>query len=395
MKMIKKYFLITGLCLIAGPVFAGGKNINNLLASWGKPAMTTCLKHNIGNACIGNSMTDNGKKGTCKNWNGTGKNQSNRGTSDDEMATLLLLARDVNANGAYFCVTQVQGANKNKDDAWTTYYNPSGGMTKCMWLCKSGFYGEGCKSTAVSSCDSTPVKRADFEKYSIATSGSNIEGSIPMFFMNVKNGCGLNKTQEHDMVLAISGWTESGHGAFAQPVIVRAERDGWKDMVSTATVWKTTDTPVLVCKNGYQANSKGTDCEAKDTGLCALSELCSGWTKSGFNASIHKMEAIGSCYQYRCSETGFAFASVTDKKCVECKGDARVGAPDKTGVCVKCDKGKIFDENASASGYCVTAKALSVQELVYGPDKDQTAPLAGQCWLSVEPDDYKKCLKIK
>lgn len=386
MKMTNKFLFSVFLVLVAGPAFAKGKEANNMLDSWGGAAMSYCSAHNIDDACIGNSL------GGCKNWN-NGARSPNRGTADDEMATLMLVARDINENGAKFCVTQVQGANKNKGNAWTVYYNPAGNITKCFWLCKDGHSGDGCGGGVATTCDSGTILKKDFATYKLATSSSapSVEGEIAMFHWDHNKGCGVHKKQEHDMILAVSGWTPSGHGAFVRPTVVRAERSGWKDMVSTATMWFA-GTPTLLCKTGYKPNGGQTDCEPINKTECDKNSLCPSWADGGFDATKHVLKDKDGCFEYRCSAAGTAFASTTDRSCVECTGDNRVGVPDSTGVCVKCQVGKIFDNNYPSSGYCRDAAEYSTNALSFGTGNNRNTELNRQCWTKIEPDEYKDCV---
>jgi len=369
----------------------GGVQINGLASSWGSLGMSYCLPHNAGDACVGNSLSG------CANWINRTKSD-NRGTEDDDMAILMLIARQVNENGAYFCVTQAQGTNKNKD-AWTTYHNPAGGVSKCFWLCKPGHSGDGCAAGVATTCDATPILRKDFEEYKIATNDApNIEDDIPMFHWNHYRKCnGAEKRkEEHDMILAISAWVPSGHGAFAQPTVVRAERGSWigDDLMSTATIYFV-GTATLLCKTGYQPNVAGDDCVPIDEIKCNETSLCSGWNGGGFNREIHSMHEKNGCYEYRCSAVGTAFASATDHKCIECTGDRRVGIPTDTGVCVRCPTGKIFSESAAATGYCVDATSYSVDALAFGVGKNRNTKLADQCWTKLEPSEYRECVTGK
>ncbi|MBN1324708.1 MAG: hypothetical protein JW974_00600 [Alphaproteobacteria bacterium] len=388
MKLIKKIFLTFILSTLVVPSFAAGKKKSDMKAFWGNPPMSHCLGQSLGDACVGNSLSG------CKNWVGTKKDQANRGTFDDEMATLLLLARDVNENGAKFCVTQAQGANKNKGNAWTQYYNPAGNMAKCFWLCKPGHSGEGCTGDDSTTCDSTLIKKSDFSGYKITKSGPSVESTIVMFNWDEYKGCGLNAGQEHDMVLGISGWLQSGHGAFARPMVVRSQRDGWKDMVSTATIWGVGE-ETLLCKDGYEPNATKTDCIAINNTLCSMNTLCTGWDKAKFAEEFHDLTAKGSCFEYRCKVAGMAFTSATDKTCIECSGDARVGVPESTGVCIKCPAGKIFDNKATTTGFCKNSVKFTTQDLTFGPKKDKNSALETQCWTKIEPTEYKNCVLDK
>lgn len=396
MNITKKIILAIFLIAVVVPGFAAGKKLNNMKQYWSNPVMSYCLGQSLGDACVGNSLAG------CKNWNGAGKNQPNRGTFNDEMATLLLLARDVNANGARFCVTQAQGANKNKGDAWTNYYNPAGNIAKCFWLCKPGHSGEGCGGGESTLCDSTTIKKSDFAGYKITTSGPSVEGEVAMFHWDEYKGCGLNKSQEHDMVLGISGWTASGHGAFARPMVVRSQRDGWSDMVSTATIWMV-GSDTLLCKDGYQPNTSNTDCVAVNGTACMVNTpttittnpvntFCAGWDKASFSETNHVLKLNGTCFEYRCQTAGMAFTSASNRTCVECAGDARVGVPDSTGVCVKCPSGKIFDNNGKTTGFCKNSIQFTTQDLAFGPNKNKNTNLMDQCWTKIEPTAYKNCV---
>ena len=389
MKTATTFLLTTILCVATVPAVAGGRNNNAMLQYWSNPSMSHCQSHALGaESCVGNSLSG------CKNWINPQDNDNvgaNRGTEKDEGAILMLVARDVNENGAKFCVTQLQGANKNKGNAWTEYYNPSGNVMDCFWLCKPGFSGDGCQPGVATGCDSVPIRRSDFDKYKIATSGPSVESEIVMFHWNQYRKCGVHKGKEHDMILAISDFLPDGHGAFVQPMVFRAERAGWKHMVSTATVWGAGE-KTLLCKDGYQPNSAKTDCVAINANTCNMNSLCTGWPTSEFSESNHTMHANGSCYEYRCMAPGTGFTSSTDKTCIECTGDNRVGIPSATGVCVRCPTGKIFDDNASASSYCRDATQYSTQTLAYGQNRTRNADLALQCWTKVEPDEYKSCV---
>lgn len=388
MKTVTTFILTTVLCACSVPAIAGGRNNNAMKQHWTNPTMSHCLTHDIGDACVGGSLSG------CKNWINPQNNDNvgaNRGTAQDEGAILMLVARDVNENGAKFCVTQLQGANKNKKNAWTVYYNPAGNITNCFWLCKAGFSGEGCSAGVATGCDSVPIRRSDFDKYKIATSGPSVEGEIFMFHWDENKSCGVHKKQEHDMILAISEFLPSGHGAYARPMVFRAERAGWKHMVSTATLWWAGD-KTLLCKDGYQPNPGKTDCVAINQNTCNMNSMCTGWNPTDFNESAHTMHANGSCYEFRCMTPGTAFTSSTNRTCIECTGDNRVGIPSATGVCVRCPTGKIFDDNASASSYCRDAAQYNTQTMAYGKGRTRNADLKDQCWTMLESDEYKACV---
>ena len=98
-----------------------------------------------------------------------------------------------------------------------------------------------------------------------------------------------------------------------------------------------------------------------------------------------------SCYEFRCAQQGYAFQSAAERKCVECSSSMRDGAHPVSGLCIKCDIGKIFN---SETGACDDADAYSKPDMQYGKGrtKDNTK-LAAQCWTIVAPEEYTVCVR--
>lgn len=333
----------------------------------------------------------------------------------DEYATQMMVARKITDTGAFFCPTQIEGRNEDKGDTWIAFGDLVGGdSSRCTWLCKEGYTGVECKNTEANNddCDISLLKRENFSSIKRLASGPSV--SVPEFGSS-KPDCGVNKTQEHKMILAVTKWTTSGHGAFVRQMMVRAERTGWDDMVSWASVYPAGNSgEVLVCKNGYKPNATKTDCVAIDSNICNAQQLCDGW--DGFDENIHRfyvptMSAslstgnltVGTkspaqktlCYQYRCLEAGTAFVSSSNRSCAPCVNDARDGVSPADGTCIKCGLGQIFDENALSSGYCATADAYSKTDMMYGKGKTKSnvPNIKNQCWTMVDLQDYLNCVK--
>lgn len=387
--MIKLIFAFLSFVLVVGGANAetGINNANAMLQYWSNPTM---------NWCNNTSDTVNGTIGRLKNVC-TG-NRNSQCVLVDDYGALMLVAREINENGANFCVTTIYAEHKKKGNAWTLYSNPAGGAKKCFWMCKSGHYGDKCSQTTPNGCDSTPLTRNSFDSYNLSRD-YDVEGSIAMFHWQQYKGCGAHKGQEHDMILAISDWLPSGHGAYASPFIVRATRDGWKDRIGWPTIWAT-GSPTLLCKNGYQANAAGNDCEPVDANACAITQLCSGWASNGFSESsmVTKYDDARGCFTYRCSESGKAFASSTDKSCVDCATNNRNGISPADGTCVRCNVGQIFDETASSSGYCVQTTAYVKTDMVYGrglTHNNAPSDISQQCWTKADPTEYRECVTGK
>ena len=117
-----------------------------------------------------------------------------------------------------------------------------------------------------------------------------------------------------------------------------------------------------------------------------------------YKEAEHTFKRVGDCYQYRCKVEGKAFEDEFAHKCVDCKIDARTGVVD--GVCIKCEKGKMFDPEQSKSNYCVEARQLSKSDLKYGfqVSKSNVKKASaenkeyGACWEVVEPRAYSDCV---
>lgn len=388
MKHIQLFSLLI-MCVLTRNAIAEANDASmQTLRDWGGADITYCLSNNAGNAVIGKN------KSYCSGNFSIDASKPSQCVLGDDMGRMLLLARGINENGARFCVTTVYAEHKKKGRAWTLYSDPAEGQ-KCFWLCKAGHYGEECASETPNGCDSTTVRRSDFDNYTMSRN-TNVEDSISRFHWNAYNGCGVHAGQEHDMILAISNWLDSGHGAFARPFMVRARREGWKSNKGGIDIWPVGQ-ETLVCKNGYTANAAGTDCEPVDETACQLTNTCSGWPSGGFDRETMEMHYIESsnCYQYRCKDATQAFASSTSRTCTACS-TTKQGAPSPAdGVCIMCETGKIFDETAATSGYCVETDVYSKTDMQYGKNHTRnTQPdVDNQCWSMKETTDYINCVR--
>lgn len=363
----------------------GGNNVSKLTGAWGNGTLTSCGEHALttNNACIGATQNCANKSMYARDYT-------------DEWAVQMMVAMDVNENGARFCPIQVEAKNKNKGNAWTEYAEL--GSSNCVWLCKEGYTGDKC-ALAVSdsaSCDATELKSSNYSSIRRMASGANVEDRVPMFVWNKYYGCGVHKGQEHDIILALTKWLPSGHGAIAQQVVVRAFRSGWKHMDSWPKIYPAAGAAeILVCKDGYKPNSSRTDCEPINSETCARSMACNGWGGDDYDSSQHSLALRegSNCYEFRCSKQGYAFQSATNRTCTECATNLRDGVNPVSGDCVKCEVGKIFDKNAASTGYCANTRSFSKIDMQYGSGKTQnTTVLKDQCWVLTTNDNYKECL---
>lgn len=401
---------------------------DTLLSEWGGGSWNYCAASpNIpADACIGtmehscNSIPtmDTSKDKKCK-FTGLPSSMVYARNYTDEAAIRMLVATSINANGAYFCPIQIEAKNKNKGDAWTEYAYATS-TDKCVWLCKNGYAGDGCakevaydtsgNATNLSSCDANLLTRANFKSVARVSSGANIENSVAMFRANHNEACGVHEYQEHDIILAVTGWLESGHGAWVSPLEVHARRDCWKKMLSFPVLThlkSPTHKAIMVCKDGYKYNETKTDCVEISAEKCFDAKcknpkdcLCSGWDK--YNEAEHVLVKDKSsdniCYRYRCKEDNKGLESRTSHKCIDCVAGGRTGIAE--GVCIKCEKGKVFDATKSDSDYCVETRKLSKSDLKYGfqVSKSNVKKASaenkeyGACWEVVEPRAYSDCV---
>lgn len=382
-------------------------NGNDLLQVWGGGKWAFCQGHSIpSDACIGtkdNNCHTIPSRSKCK-FTSLPSSFVYARDYTDEAAIRMLVATKINNNGAYFCPIQIEAKNKNLGSTWTEYaYSTS--TDKCTWLCKNGYGGVDCNSKTSTTCDPNIIRRDIFSDIPRVTSGSNIENTVAMMYANIYQYCGTLQLHEHDIILAVIGWLESGHGAWVSPLQVYAQKDCWDNNYSWPALSRLTGAKkeILVCKDGYKHNAAGNDCVAINTEACFDAKckspkdcLCGGWDK--YKEAEHTYKKVGDCYQYRCKAEGKAFEDEFAHKCVDCKIDARTGVVD--GVCIKCEKGKMFDPEQSKSNYCVETRKLSKSDLKYGfqVSKSNVKKASaenkeyGACWEVVEPSAYSDCV---
>ena len=354
-------------------------------SNWG------CKQHFIGESdlCLGTTAG-------CKTFEHKGIN------NDLSYGFILMVAHTVTEGGAYFCPTFVEGSKYGNTH---THYYDAGGT--CHWLCKPGYSGTDCaqfSSAPVGElCDSNPVLPERYADLTVPKKGvPYIWTSLPYFIHGHWYRCDGPKhvKDEHDVVLAISRFKRTGHGAFARPMVFRGQ---WAASAGTLAVSPYPNTrDILLCKKGYKANADGTDCEIIDDTKCSVTEddmlntLCGGFQKDGYDSTQHQLELSedGRCYVYKCREPGQAFTGTSDTTCIQCSNGLRGGASPLNGVCVSCMVGQIFDSTATSSNYCTDAVGLTNIEMMYGrgQTKNTVPQVKDQCWSKTVLDEYKDCI---
>ncbi|MBR2012023.1 MAG: hypothetical protein IKA08_02040 [Alphaproteobacteria bacterium] len=338
-------------CLMGVLLFAGNAhatNASSYASSWGA-AMAKCPKHNFtsSNGCLSNcSGASNGKN--------------------------MMVARDVNSNGAKFCLTYVNSIRNNSAQQPWTEYHQAVGAGDCVWLCKPGWTGDECKTstsggTSSSTCDSITIKSSSYtgkadactkpKNKNISCSTSNVESTISFLATSAKYDCSSNPfggkertanyKMEHDVILGITGWTSSGHGAFAQPIVVWAWCPKGKNDENCKLAVAPQKSKELLCKDGYKPNSSKSDCEAINGYVCQGIKDCSGWSASRFQGGTYKTVVVsgdsGSCTQYRCATANYGFA----------------GDPKSNNSCIACTGG--FKKVSETNGQCIEDTAAKAK----------------------------------
>ena len=409
---MKNIFVFMVCIFFSGNLYAEQNDVSSLNADWGDASNSLCKEHAIGDFnwdfCLHDVIG-------CKE-----KKLQSPIHPDDEYSNYMWIATKVTKGGAYFCPMRIDASNKNKGNStWTTYSYMSGTNEFCVWLCKDGFGGPDCSDTDGDYvCDTTNLKwnasdaymNKNTDKREAKGLTTNSEDSVAMFSRANYDKCGLNVKEEHDRILAVVGWlkdasgkkfewkdnsstsgsSEYTRGAIVRQMMVRARHSGYKDMVSWPNIYPATNSDeILLCKTGYKPDPVSKKCVEINATRCAEQNLCDKY-KTGFDETIHTMKLEGKCYEYRCKEEGKAFASTTDRSCVDCPITLRSGPNSADGTCLKCDQDKIY-----TGSVCKEATRYSKTDLMYGRGKTRTdvPSLKSQCWTILDTDAYELCVK--
>ncbi len=388
------------LFFILSIFFAFGSSKAGDLFSFSTDDIKTCRGHSESLVCIGASQDNCEAKSIDIN-------------GYDEWGIQMLIVSEANNKGVKICPMQLNGHNANKKDTW-------GGAVildknKCVWLCKDGYTGDKCQSDTtlanVTACSDFSLKLDTYKNLEV----SFLAGSYTFAYTITSDTarCYGNIGEAHYMILGVSELTDSGKGAWVEPMTWRVAREGYENMDSwsVVSVIDSSKYKELLCLNGYKINDKGTDCEPINSEFCPeeseasteenLTEeaMCKGFALKDYEPTIHEIDLqpmnyfdYGAlfCVKYSCKESGKGFASSSDKSCVECP-DNKGKIDEKTGICITCSSGQYFDKD---DGICKTAVAYSKSDMQYGKGETKnTVPLDEQCWLIATPEEYAECVK--
>ena len=345
-----------------------------------------------------------------------------RGTENDEGAIVVQMAHKINDNGALFCPTQIQFANKNhkqwivaqfrypsvREDIFSDFNSESGSFIDyivsafnnrfCKWICKSGYMGDECKTPVAGYNEK--IEPMDFSQLNSGTSVNRnsdeglIDFTLPVFDIFGHSTASSDRSASVT-VLAILKYMN--HGVVVGRLKVNGLRDwgciGGSCIKSWVSGVEYPTEKFMLCDAGYQPNSARTDCEVMPTPEPPKT-MCNGWTEAEYTANAANLYYVkrGNCWQYRCSGENRAFTSETNRACTDCGTGVRGGAIPDTGVCRVCNVGQYFNEK---NGNCVDATGLSKTDLQYGFNKSKSANTGDECWTKTTPQTYKNCVLEK
>ena len=386
-------FVLSTIMLFGQSYAGGGNNVSSLNSYWGGASMAYCLSHGIKDlntdVCLGKA------RGCLENKPSSGTTSMNNGNWDQGVNTMWV-ATKVTQGGAQFCAVRIDARNNNKHDRpWTTYHRYDSSDDSCFWLCHDGYGGADCSDNDGDFvCNTTEFNKTITNKFKDKSAiATNVEDSIAMFEYNKYRHCSNDKSrvkEEHDRILAITRWSEDGHGAFVRQMVVRAASEHWVNMKTWPNIYPATNSKdILVCRTGYKPDLNYTKCIEVNATRCAEQNICSDF-ESGYNETMHKLQFDEGkeCYKYTCAEEGKAFASAIDRTCIDCPENLH-GGPGSNGTCLKCTDNQIY-----VGKDCAAAKRLTKTDLMYGIGKTRNSEkdVKEWCWTRSSIDEYGACI---
>lgn len=405
---MKNTTIITLAYIIFLPYTASGGHTHtnsSINTAWGGRAdWAVCMPPDT-QGCIGQAYVNN----NCDAFRAK-QNINQSSYSLKEYPLLMMVAHKINENGAYFCPIQAELHNRTN----TVFSSPLKNQT-CIWLCREGWTGHECQTSADSftgACDITPFLRENYNNTAVNKQNynnnlyQNIEWQIPYFNSSYSVNCNSAHSlwdaivgkREHDILLAINKWLDSGNGAFVRQMIFRVAQKS-KTEYGIVVYPASGSMDILVCKNGYKPNLANNDCEPINPDKCNAAkistEMCPNWNATLFDEQQHTWQYNGNCYTFKCTNPNMALMSSQNPTCTQCEQNLRTGIHPENGTCVQCEMGQMFNESAESSDYCVQATALSRTDLMYGhKNTKNTAPakISDQCWTKIDPTEYRECI---
>ena len=306
------------------------------------------------------------------------------------------------ADGLRFCATNVWAyRNGYGDDPWTLYnalINVDKPGPQCFTLYEKGEKQKGCDPSplildnyknadwSVTEVETKILRKTGYHSKVFDCSGCS-SSKNPWY--SVKGSghygkCGAVYDHEHDIIIGIKKFTEDGHGAVVQPMVVRAYCSAGERRNDCEIVIKPVGKTQTLCMAGFKLEDGKCVPVATE---CKIMVNCEGWTDNDFEGTqytkvVHKRDESVSCYQYRCAEENYGFLGDplqydANRECVECVSTDTVRkAVDENGICVELKNDEIISEE---TGKKTVAEKTGIDKLV-------------ECFGSKDPYKFKNCV---
>lgn len=332
---------------------------------------------------------------------------------------IVNMARKINANGAYFCPTQVEleiyrsGGNYNTGGTYANlaqmmqqamqqtsqqnygygvagfrFYEPTSGAS-CRWICKDGFTGDECaKNDNGSIPGSTSMKSL---KGNVTTRrGTGLDGSVGGTIDVFDYGTISEGSRYWVRVLAILEYLE--HGVHVGSLWIYGQSNLGYSYIYKAhteadgqTYNGTANGDYILCDEGYKVNAAKDDCELMQSDV-VLPAWCPGWSEDQFEATegVKYFVTADGCRKFKCTDTSKGFSSESSHTCEPC---ANAGGVDANGVCQSCPVGQTYK-----NGDCVSMTAINKRQMQYGPNGTRVGKSSDACWTKTDLKEYKQCV---
>jgi hypothetical protein len=328
---------------------------------------------------------------------------------------IVNMARKINANGAYFCPTQVEleiyryGGNYNTGGAYANlsqmmqqasqqnygygvagfrFYEPASSAS-CRWICKDGFTGNECATTDNgSNPGSTSMKSLKENVTTRRGTGSEglVGGTIDVFDYGIIS----EGSRYWVRVLAILKYLD--HGVHVGSLWIYGQSNLGYSYIYKAhteadgqTYNGTANGDYILCDEGYKVNAAKNDCELMQSGV-VLKAWCDGWSEDQFKATegVQYFVTADDCRKFKCTDTSKGFSSESSRTCEPC---ANAGGVDANGICQTCPVGQTYK-----NGGCVSMTAINKLQMQFGPNGAPVGKSSDACWTKTDLTEYKQCV---
>lgn len=385
-NILWKLFCIGTAMMISGPALCAGRrnlSISNKINNAWDGLKISGIKRANSEVLLGGCV-----ESVCPGTSSSGGNIT-------QSPVIVNMARKINANGAYFCPTQVEleiYTYGNNDSygyvSGFSYYKPNTTIS-CRWICKDGHKGDNCEET---DDGSNPGSLSMKLLKGNITPTANTENIISEPVDVVDAGV-FDSARSWVRVLAIFKYLE--HGVHVGSLWIYGTSKGYAtesyiyrlDTEADGQTYNgTTNGDYILCDEGYKVNAAKNDCELMQSGV-VLKEWCDGWSEDQFKAqegSVQYFVTADDCRKFKCTDTSKGFSSESSRTCEPC---ANAGGVDANGVCQSCPVGQTYK-----NGGCVSMRAFNKRQMQFGPNGAPVGKSSDACWTKTDLTEYKQCV---